>query len=292
MESKAPLNAFTVDLEDWFQGLTSTNPLVDRWPTFESRVVPATQRLLALLQENNVKATFFVLGYVADQYPELIENIVAGGHEVGVHGYYHRFVFRLTRSEFAQELDQTIEAIYRITDKMPFGHRAPYFSLNSNTPWAFDILASRGFRYDSSVFPTRNMLYGYPDAPRFPYMVDGYDLYEFPATTMLFAGRKWPIAGGFYNRALPYSIIRHGIHQVNNQGKPAIVYIHPWELDTEQNYQEVTFRERITHYYGRAGLEQKLNKLFTDFQFVTIEDLLVRMDTAVPTIPLPRMAST
>ena len=164
---------------------------------------------------------------------------------------------------------------------MPCGHRAPYFSLNSDTLWAFEILASRGFRYDSSVFPTRNMLYGYPDAPRFPYLVDGYDLYEFPATTMLFAGRKWPIAGGFYNRAMPYTIIRRGIRQVNNLGEPAIIYIHPWELDTGQNYKQVTLRERITHYHGRAGLEQKLRKLFNDFRFVTIEELLRQMDTAL-----------
>ncbi len=281
MKRKAPLNAFTVDLEDWFQGLTSTNPLVDQWPAFESRVVPATRGLLDILRENQVKATFFVLGYLADQHPGLIEDIVTEGHEIGVHGYYHKFVFRLTQSEFAQELDQAIEAIYRITGTMPHGHRAPYFSLNKDTPWAFDVLVSRGIRYDSSVFPTRNMLYGYPDAPRFPYQVDGYDLYEFPATTMRFAGRKWPIAGGFYNRALPYSVTRHGIRQVNDQGKPAIIYIHPWELDTEQNYKKVTFRERITHYHGRASLKQKLYKLFADFQFGTIEELLLQMDTAV-----------
>ena len=292
MDNKAPLNAFTVDLEDWFQGLTSTNPLVDQWPAFESRVVQATRRLLAILQENHVKATFFVLGYVADQHPKLIEEIVTGGHEIGVHGYYHRFVSRLTPSEFAQEIDQTVESLYRITGDMPYGHRAPYFSLNSDTLWAFDILASRGFHYDSSVFPTQNMLYGYPDAPRFPYRVDGSDLYEFPATTMLFAGRKWPIAGGFYNRALPYAIIRRGIQQVNNLGESAILYIHPWELDTGQNYKQVTFRERITHYHGRAGLEQKLHKLLTDFRFGPIQELLLQMDTAVAGVSKSMVIST
>lgn len=277
MESQTPLNAFTVDLEDWFQGLTSTNPLVDQWPSFESRVVPATRHLLAILQENHVKATFFVLGYVADQYPDLIEEIAAEGHEIGVHGYYHRFIFHLTRSEFGQELDQATEAIYRITGEMPYGHRAPYFSVNKNTPWVFKLLASRGFRYDSSVFPTKNMLYGFPEAPRFPYLVDDCNLYEFPATTMHFAGRRWPIAGGFYNRALPYAIIYHGLRQVNIQGESAIVYIHPWELDTEQGYKQVTFRERITHYYGRARLEEKLHRLFSDFQFVPLKELLAQM---------------
>ncbi|MDX1415452.1 MAG: DUF3473 domain-containing protein [Candidatus Promineifilaceae bacterium] len=283
LDKRTTLNAFTVDLEDWFQGLTSTNPLVDQWPGFESRVVPATKRLLSLLREHQVKATFFVLGYIADYHPELVEQIVAEGHEIGVHGYYHRFVYRLTHSEFAQEIDRALEAIYRVTNDMPIGHRAPYFSINDQTPWAFEVLVSRGFKYDSSVFPTRNMLYGYPDAPRFPYKVDGHDFIEFPATTMLFAGRKWPVAGGFYNRALPYSIIRRGLKQVNEEGQPAIVYIHPWELDTEQNYNRVTLRERITHYYGRAGLANKLLRLFADFKFVTIKDLLQQMEPAVET---------
>jgi polysaccharide deacetylase family protein (PEP-CTERM system associated) len=277
---KGQLNAFTVDLEDWFQGLTSTNPLIDQWPAFESRVVQATQRLLALLREKQVTATFFVLGYVADAHPGLIEAICAQGHEIGAHGYYHRFVSRLTPDEFAQELDRTIEALYRITGDSPIGHRAPYFSLNASTPWAFEILESRGFQYDSSIFPMRNMLYGFPDAPRFPYKVEGHQLYEFPATTMCFATMKWPIAGGFYNRALPYSVIRRGIHQVNKLGEPAVVYVHPWELDTGQDHDQVTFRERITHYYGRRGLEKKLRQLLSEFPFGPLRELQSQIATA------------
>lgn len=286
IDTMRQLNAFTVDLEDWFQGLTSTNPLVDQWPSFESRVETATRRLLALLRAQDVRATFFVLGYVADAYPGLIEEIAAEGHEIGVHGYYHRFVSQMTADEFARELDQTIDAVMRITGIMPAGHRAPYFSFNAGTPWAFDILESRGFTYDSSVFPTQNMLYGFPEAPRFPYRVPGHKIMEFPATTMTFAGKKWPIAGGFYNRALPYAIIRRGIQQVNQQGEPAIIYIHPWELDTGQVYDQVTFRERITHYHGRRGLEKKLVQLFSDFQFGTLQDLLANRALEEPAASL------
>lgn len=277
LENERQLNAFTVDLEDWFQGLTSTNPLVEQWPTFESRVEAATRHLLAILRTHDVQATFFVLGYVADTHPSLIEEIAAADHEIAVHGYYHRFVSQLTADEFAKELDQTIEVIDRITGITPIGHRAPYFSLNANTMWAFEVLESRGFRYDSSVFPTRNMLYGFPDAPRFPYKVPGHKLIEFPATTMSFAGKRWPIAGGFYNRALPYVLVRQGIHQVNGQGEPAVIYIHPWELDTEQDYDQVTFRERITHYHGRRGLEKKLAQLLTDFRFGRLQDLFAEL---------------
>jgi polysaccharide deacetylase family protein (PEP-CTERM system associated) len=279
--NKRQLNAFTVDLEDWFQGLTSTNPLVDQWPAFESRIEATTRRLLTILSEQNVRATFFVLGYVADSHPGLIEEIAAEGHEIGVHGYFHRFVSRMTAAEFAQELDQTLAAIVRITGITPTGHRAPYFSLNANTPWAFEVLESRGFSYDSSVFPTKNMLYGFPDAPRFPYKVPGHKVVEFPATTLSFAGKKWPIAGGFYNRALPYAVIRHGIHQVNEQGEPAVIYIHPWELDTGQTYDQVTFRERITHYHGRRGLEKKIVQLLTDFHFGTLQDLLAQIEPSL-----------
>ncbi len=279
METQEQLNAFTVDLEDWFQGLTSTNPLVDQWPDFESRVEKVTRHLLGLLRELNTQATFFVLGYVADKHPGLIEAIAIDGHEIGVHGYYHRFVNEMSEAEFAQELDQTLSVLDRIVGIKPIGHRAPYFSLNGRTPWAFDVLESRGFIYDSSVFPTRNMLYGFPEAPRFPYQVPGHELIEFPATTASFAGIKWPIAGGFYNRALPYRLIQRGIRQVHAQGHPAILYIHPWELDTEQAYNQVTFRERITHYHGRRGLEEKIVRLLGEFHFGALQDLLVQFES-------------
>ena len=254
------MNAFTVDLEEWFQGLTSTNRLVERWDSFESRVVPATRRLLDILRAHQVQVTFFVLGQVADRYPALIERICAEGHEIGVHGYYHRFVWRLAPEEFACELERSIAAITSITGERPLGHRAPYFSINATTPWAFDVLQAQGLRYDSSVFPTRNPLYGYPGAPRFPYRVKGpelvdHDLIEFPLSTVRLGGTNWPIAGGFYLRALPYALVRWSISRLNHQGQPAVMYVHPWELDLGQRYNRVTWRERLTHYHGRSGLE-------------------------------------
>lgn len=235
----------------------------------------ATGVLLSILREHNVRATFFTLGYIADYHPHLVEEVAGAGHEIAVHGYWHRFVSHMTRDEFAKELDKGIAALFKVTGERPLGHRAPYFSINARTPWAFDVLESRGIRYDSSIFPTRNMLYGYPDAPRFPYQIAGLNLVEFPATTALFAGRKWPVAGGFYTRALPYELISRGIRQVNQLNQPAILYIHPWELDTGQTYSQVTFRERITHYHGRSGLRAKLEKLFSEFRFAPIADLPV-----------------
>jgi polysaccharide deacetylase family protein (PEP-CTERM system associated) len=270
-------HAFTVDLEDWFQGLTSTNPRVDRWPTYDSRVVQATQPLLALLAEHDVRATFFVLGYVADQFPGLIEQIAAAGHEIGLHGYFHRFVSRLTPDQFRRELEQSLTAVRRITGAMPLGHRAPYFSINAGATWALDVLAEFGLAYDSSVFPTRNMLYGYPDGPRRPCAWStggGRTLWQFPATTVTLFGRAVPVAGGFYTRALPAAATRWAIDRVQAQGYPAVVYVHPWELDTGQRYRRVTPRERLTHYFGRKRLAAKLDGLLDRYAFAPLAALL------------------
>lgn len=290
MERVTPLpNVFSVDLEEWFQGLTSTNPQVDRWPTFESRVVSATQHLLRLLRAGRVRATFFVLGAVADAHPSLIETIVAEGHEIGVHGYFHRFVYKLTPEAFDEELARSIEAVTRITGEPPLGHRAPYFSINASTPWAFERMAAHGLRYDSSVFPTRNMLYGWPGAPRLPYRVPGHPLWELPASTVRVGGRNWPVAGGFYVRALPYPLIRWALMRLQRAGEPAILYVHPWELDLEQRYSQVTARERLTHYGGRRGLAVKLARLFEEFSFTTMRALVAQLDQTAPVAaPAPR----
>lgn len=276
--TQPPVSAFTVDLEDWFQGLTSTNRRPERWYNLESRVVPATQRLLAILAEHGVRATFFVLGHVADRYPSLIETIQDAGHELGIHGYWHRFVYKLDRDGFAQEIEQSLTALSRITGVHAAGHRAPYFSVNAQTPWAFDVLAQAGMLYDSSVFPTRNMLYGFPGAPRLPYRVPDHDLWELPASTVKVAGQPWPMAGGFYVRAMPYVVTRWALRRLHAAGEPAIMYIHPWEIDTGQQYADVTPRERITHYHGRRGLEAKLHRLLADFRFGPMAEVVTGLE--------------
>jgi polysaccharide deacetylase family protein (PEP-CTERM system associated) len=268
-------NAFTVDLEDWFQGLTSTNVQPRKWNRYEARLERNTDRLLALFDEHDVRATFFVLGHVVNQYPDLIRRIGAAGHEIGVHGYWHRMVHQLKPEQFDAELDQSLETIDRLISQPIMGHRAPYFSINGQSLWALDVLRQKGFRYDSSFFPTRSLLYGYPGGPRFPHRLGSAEgLIEFPIATARWGGINWPIGGGFYVRALPYWVIRQGVRQLNQQGQPAIMYVHPWELDTAQRYSRVTARERISHYYGRQGLRAKLARLFTEFDFVPLQDML------------------
>jgi polysaccharide deacetylase family protein (PEP-CTERM system associated) len=219
---------------------------------------------------------------VADRQPALIEEICAAGHELGIHGYYHRFVSRLTPQEFDTEVQRSLEAVLRF-DATVQGHRAPYFSVNATTPWAFDVLAKHGLRYDSSVFPTRNMLYGFPGAPRLPYRVADGALWELPASTVPWAGKSWPMAGGFYVRALPYVVMRWAVRRLQAAGEPAIIYFHPWELDLGQRYDKVTPRERITHYHGRRGLATKLHRLFSDFRFGTMRELVAKLDAAQTT---------
>jgi len=281
-KASTPLNAFTVDLEDWFQGLTSTNPQVNKWPLFESRVVLATLHLLEILRTYRIQATFFVLGYVADCHPNLVEAIQADGHEIAVHGYWHCYVSRLTPNEYSSELERSVKAIISATGQMPVGHRAPYFSVDHTTPWVFDMLREHGFLYDSSIFPIRNGYYGYPGAPRFPYIAPGAGLVEFPLSTVRLGGINWPIAGGFYLRLWPYAFIRWAIKQLNRQGQPAVLYLHPWELDLKQPYHPVTLRERITHHTGRRGLAPKLHLLFSEFRFAPLHTLLKQKKYSQP----------
>jgi polysaccharide deacetylase family protein (PEP-CTERM system associated) len=269
------INAFTVDLEDWYQGLTSTNRQPERWPAYEARLAENTEHLLALLGERGVRATFFVLGPVAEQYPDLVRQIDAAGHELAVHGYWHQRVDRLDPERFAGELDRAVQALSPLASQPVVGHRAPYFSIDDHSLWALEVLSESGFRYDSSFFPTRSMLYGYPGAPRFPCRVgERGELVEFPVSTARWLGVTWPMGGGFYVRALPYGVIRAGIRQLNRQGQPAILYMHPWELDTEQDFRQVTLRERVSHYHGRQGLEKKLRRLFGEFSFSPLRELV------------------
>lgn len=269
------LNALTIDLEDWFQGLTSTGRHPDRWPSHQVRLTHNTHLLLDILAQAEVRATFFVLGYAADQHPQLIRQIADAGHEIGLHSYHHQKVSQLTAAQFRADLVRGRQAVEQASGQEVIGYRAPMFSINRSALWALQVLQEMGFRYDSSIFPTRNMLYGFPGAPCFPHHpFENGDFVEFPLSTVELLRVNWPMAGGFYLRALPYPIFKWSLRKLNRQGRPAIIYTHPWELDTDQPIFQVTPRERITHYFGRASLDGKLRRLVRDFQFVPLCQLL------------------
>lgn len=272
------VNALSFDIEDWYQGLTSTSENIEKWADFESRVEKNSEFILGLLSRANVKATFFILGYVAEQYPDLIRKIADEGHEIGVHGYFHRKVNSLTQDQFVQDVENALRVVEESSGKTVSGFRAPMFSIDHNSMWALEALMELGFHYDSSVFPINNKYYGAPDAPRFPYQpYENQQFYEIPVSTSKMFGTNFPIGGGFYFRSLPYRLIRHEIKHLNKNGKPAVLYFHPWEFDLKQPHQRVTIREKITHYYGRGRLKEKFSRLLEDFNFGPVFELIDKL---------------
>ena len=264
-------NAFTVDLEDWYQGLEITPT---DWGRFETRIRIGTERLLSLLETANVKATFFVLGHVAEHHPDLVRDIHAAGHEIGTHGYAHQFVYRLGKDAFREDLQRSLEMIDRAVGAV-IGHRAPFFSITRDAEWAFEILTECGLAYDSSVFPIRNYRYGIPDAPRWPFEPHS-GLIEFPVSTFLAMGHRIPLGGGAYFRIFPYVVTRYGLRQINASGNSAIFYIHPWELDPEQPRVELPRRIGVIHYWNLDAVVGRLQRLLADFRFTTMARLLER----------------
>jgi polysaccharide deacetylase family protein (PEP-CTERM system associated) len=227
------LNALTVDVEDWHQ--LASAKLLGRTVPASKRVVANTHRILDVLAEHNVRATFFVLGTVAERFPDLVRRIVREGHEVGTHGYSHRLVSAMTPQAFDAELRHSISILEEIAREPVWGHRAAEFSLNDSTHWALEIMAAAGLRYDSSVFPIRHPRYGMPAAPRHPHLIRTPmgSLVEFPLATAKVLGQNVPVAGGGYLRILPLSMIHWGIRALNREGQPAVIYVHPYEFDQE-----------------------------------------------------------
>lgn len=267
-------NALTVDLEDWYHGLTRTMRSPGLWSSLTQRSEISTALLLDLLAEASVKATFFVLGDLAEKSPVLIRRIADAGHELGSHGYTHRLIHTLTPDQFREELDMSRDIIQETAGRSVIGFRAPQFSINQSNLWAFRVLSDAGFEYDSSIFPAKSLFYGDPTAKPIPHKpLSTSSLIEYPVATIPIAGITIPVGGGVYNRWLPGFFSRWAYRQLNQQGRPVILYLHPWELDLEQPRIKVSIRELITHYGNRASLADKLRHICRTFNFVTLETL-------------------
>ena len=276
MSDRTPVNAFTVDWEDWYQGLEID---MDRWDGFADRLSVGTERLLALLADADVRATFFVLGRAAQSAPALLRKICDAGHEIGTHGYSHRFVYALGAAQFRSELRQSLSIIEDILGtRCVLGHRAPFFSIVKGTEWAFEIMREEGLQYDSSVFPVQNYRYGIPDAPRWPYEAHP-GLVEFPPSTWRLAGRNIPVAGGAYFRIFPYNLTRSALRSINASGRSAAFYIHPWELDPDHPRLDLPRRVSLTHYWNLERTEARLRRLLHDFSFAPMVEVLGLGDT-------------
>jgi polysaccharide deacetylase family protein (PEP-CTERM system associated) len=268
-----PVNALTIDFEDWYQGIEIAP---EEWPRFEDRMIGSGRKVLELLAEAGVRATFFVLGLVAEKHPQLVREIARAGHEVATHGWSHTFVYRLTPEAFREELRRSIGLLESLSGERVMGHRAPYFSITRDSLWALDILAEEGIRYDSSVFPVLNYRYGIEDAPRWPYRLSpgGRVLEEFPISTLRVLGRNLPIAGGAYFRIFPYLVTWAAFRHINRSGRAGVFYLHPWELDPGHPRIPLPRRVATTHYANLRATEPRLRRLLRDFRFAPMKEVL------------------
>ena len=270
-------NALTIDVEEYFQAHAYAKVIDPAdWERIPGRVIANVRRLLALLAAHSTRATFFVLGWVADRHPELVREIVAAGHEVGSHGYAHRLLHRQSPDEFAADLARSLAVLRRVLGDAgaPLGYRAPGFSLTARTLWALDILRAQGIRYDSSLQPVltrrRNGAYG---ASRFATRLDA-GLWEFPVSTVRLAGYNCPVAGGAYFRLLPLWVTRRAIDRINAEGRPAVVYLHPWELDpAEPDVPQAAFHARLRHRLNLGKTEGRLRRLLGAREFGPLREV-------------------
>jgi len=256
-------NALSVDVEDWFQ-VGAFERVIDRgdWDTLPSRVERNTDAVLALFAETGVHATFFTLGWVAHRFPALVRRIADAGHEVASHGWDHQRVFTMSPSAFRADLVRTRAALEDASGQRVAGYRAPSFSIDARTPWAHVELAEAGYAYSSSVAPVRHDHYGWREAPRYAFRpVAGSTLIELPVTVAEVAGRRLATGGGFF-RLLPAALTDFAVRQVNRDGRPAIFYFHPWEIDPDQpRVAAAPLRSRLRHYSRLGAMAGKLRGL-------------------------------
>ncbi len=265
---------FTVDLEDWYHVSAFESVIArEQWPSMQTRVAASTYRLLDIIGEAGHLATFFTLGWVADRHPGLIRDIADQGHEVACHTWWHRRVFTQAREEFAEDIRMSKARLEDITGVPVRGFRAPSFSITPGTEWAFEELANQGFTYDSSVFPIWRPGYGNPNAPAGPYEIrtPSGTLLEYPLATFRMLGTRLPGAGGAYLRHLPFGLVRRAVRAAEAESRPAMIYVHPWELDVDQPRLAVGRLTALRHYGGLQRTAPRLAKLLSEFRFTSIE---------------------
>jgi len=274
----AVTNALTVDVEDYFQVSAFRDQIaLDDWSNFESRVVANTRRVLDLFDETATKATFFVLGWVADHHPGLVREIVTRGHEIGCHGYSHALIYGQSKDVFAEETHRAKSLLEHQAQQRVIGYRAASFSITDVSRWALDVLAEAGFEYDSSMYPVKHDLYGTVVQSAGPHRIaapNGATLVEFPMTARSVFGVTVPISGGGYFRLYPYRLSARLLGAVNRDAEPFVFYLHPWEFDPLQPRINAPLKSRFRHYTNLHSCEAKVRTLLQDFSFAPMTDVL------------------
>ncbi len=276
-----PSHFFTVDVEEYFQ-VKALESVVSRadWPSFPSRVAQSIDSLLRALDRHGAKATFFVLGWLAEHRPDVVLSIAAAGHEIASHGFSHQRVIALNPDGYREDIRRSKHVLEDLIGAAVVGYRAPNFSIIPGLEWAFDVLLEEGYRYDSSIFPIRRRGYGYPGALRTPHLIQrsSGQLAEFPLATTSILRYPIPAAGGGYLRQFPFAVIRRAFREASERGEPATFYIHPWEIDPDQPRLPVSSLNRLRHYRGLAGALARVDQLLGEFRFLPIADYLPKLE--------------
>lgn len=275
-QAKEILHAFTVDLEDWYQSSVDVSaPITDR-------VIRNTHILLSFLEEFGVKATFFSQGKVAETFPNLIREIQELGHEIQSHGYSHISLHLLDAPSFREDLDRSIKILEDITGQPVTAFRAPDFSINEHNLWALDILVEANIQVDSSIFPMKTWRYGIANTPLQPYELNtprGKLLLEVPVAIWALRTHRVPISGGGYMRLLPYPVLQRGMQAIEKEGRPAVIYCHPYEFRAEEIDEYASQVNPFFALYqksGRKGFVRRLRQLLTEFKFGRLDQCLER----------------
>ena len=275
-------NILTVDLEDWLvvENLKD-NIRYEEWDGLPERVVKSTNRLLELFDYYDVRATFFVLGWIAEKHPRLIYDVSSMGHEIACHSYRHGRIDSLTEEQFREDTQKAVKAIEEACGVTPVGYRAPSWSINSKIPWAFEVLAEMDFLYDSSVYPIKHDIYGEPGGPKKIVRIElesGRYIHEVPASTVNILGKNFPVGGGGYLRHSPFWFTKKMINRLNQDNRPAVIYIHPWEIDERQPRVEgLTAFQKYRQYGSINTIEKKMELLLQTFDFSTVRDYIRRL---------------
>jgi polysaccharide deacetylase family protein (PEP-CTERM system associated) len=282
--SSAPLHGLSFDVEEYFQvaNLRHHFALAD-WERVPSRVDVGMRAILAALERHGSRATFFFLGWIAERHPDLVRRCLDGGHEIASHGYEHRFLQELGPENLVGDLERTEAALVAAGAPRPIGFRASTFTLTRATWWAFDVLVQRGYRYDSSVHPVRHPVYGVPDFEPGVSVVRaaGGEILELPVSTLPFLGRNLPVGGGGYFRLLPGALTRAAVRALERRGRPAVLYLHPWEFDPDQPRVPAPWFKRFRHYLNLERTLPRLEALLAERRFGTLAEVLAAQGHAL-----------
>ena len=286
MDESPVINALTVDVEDYFHVSAFADVIErDSWTSLESRVERNTGKLLEIFDDASVSATFFVLGWVAERYPKLVQEIIENGHELACHGFSHQLIYTQSEKVFREETARAKKLLEDISGRKVAGYRAASYSITDKSLWALQVLVDAGFEYDSSIVPVTHDLYGMANAGTYPYrlsLADGRSMIEFPPSTIRIAGRRISIGGGGYFRLFPYWFTKRGLNQINARDKmPFSFYLHPWEIDPEQPRISAGWKSTFRHYNNLRKCEPRLLNLLKDFSFDTMSMVLDELSPEV-----------